>query len=97
VWARDLSFKKIERRYRRPLPVASLRVQLQENSVLIEIPNACTAYTGQSAPEPESQVAGEVRQMMDDFGLTPKGRQMRGWVISEKDAERAGGSAPTTL
>lgn len=31
----------------------------------------------------------EVRQSMDDFGLTPKGRQNRRWVVSEK-AERAG-------
>jgi hypothetical protein len=40
--------------------------------------------------EGDMRLAREVRQSMDDFGLTPKGRQMRRWVISEKDAERAG-------
>jgi len=38
----------------------------------------------------DMRLAREVRQMTDDFGLTPKGRQMRRWVITEKDAERAG-------
>jgi hypothetical protein len=39
--------------------------------------------------EGDMRLAREVRQSMDDFGLTPKGRQRR-WVITEKDAERAG-------
>lgn len=35
-------------------------------------------------------VAAEVRQMTDDFGLTPKGRQLRRWIVTEEDAARAG-------
>ncbi|MCA1707904.1 MAG: hypothetical protein LC808_33365 [Actinobacteria bacterium] len=38
----------------------------------------------------ETRLAREVRQSMDDFGLTPKGRQLRRWVTTEKDVERAG-------
>ena len=32
----------------------------------------------------------EVRQGHDYFGLSPKGRQLRRWIVTEKDAERAG-------
>jgi hypothetical protein len=35
-------------------------------------------------------IAAEVRQMTDDFGLTPKGRQLRRWIVTPEDAERAG-------
>jgi hypothetical protein len=35
-------------------------------------------------------VASEVRLRSDHFGLTPKGRQERRWVITEEDAARAG-------
>jgi hypothetical protein len=38
----------------------------------------------------EMRLGREVRQLVDDFGLSPKGRQLRRWVITEKDAERAG-------
>ena len=38
----------------------------------------------------DTRLLSEVRQWSDDFGLSPKGRQMRRWVISEKDVERAG-------
>jgi hypothetical protein len=35
-------------------------------------------------------IARELRQLTDDFGLTPKGRQQRRWIVTEEDAERAG-------
>lgn len=48
------------------------------------------AFVRQRFLDGDMRLASELRQMMDDFGLTPKGRQMRRWVISEKDPERAG-------
>jgi hypothetical protein len=35
-------------------------------------------------------VATELRQLTDDFGLSPKGRQLRRWIVTEEDAKRAG-------
>ncbi len=35
-------------------------------------------------------VAPEVRLRSDQFGLTPKGRQERRWIITDEDAVRAG-------
>jgi hypothetical protein len=35
-------------------------------------------------------VAPEVRLRSEEFGLTPKGRQDRRWIITEEDAIRAG-------
>ena len=40
--------------------------------------------------EGDMRLAQEVRLASDDFGLTPKGRQRRRWIVTEKDAERAG-------
>jgi hypothetical protein len=40
--------------------------------------------------EGQISLAAEVRLRSDLFGLTPAGRQQRRWVITEKDAERAG-------
>lgn len=35
--------------------------------------------------EPTASLAGEVRQLRDSLGLTPKGRQDRRWVIVQAD------------
>jgi hypothetical protein len=50
---------------------------------------AILAFVRQRLLGGDMRLLSEVRQWSDDFGLTPKGRQMRRWVISEKDAERA--------
>lgn len=50
---------------------------------------AILAFARQRLLEGDMRLLREVRQSMDDFGLTPKGRQNRRWVVSEK-AERAG-------
>ena len=51
---------------------------------------AVLAFVRQRLLDGDMRLLREVRQLMDDFGLTPKGRQLRRWVVSEKDAERAG-------
>ena len=51
---------------------------------------AILAFIRQRLLDGDMRLLSEVRQWSDDFGLTPKGRQMRRWVISAKDAERAG-------
>ena len=40
--------------------------------------------------EGDMRLAQEVRLASDDYGLTPKGRLRRRWIVTEKDAERAG-------
>ena len=51
---------------------------------------AVLAMARQRLLKGDMRLLKEVRQGHDDFGLSPKGRQLRRWVITDKDAERAG-------
>jgi hypothetical protein len=51
---------------------------------------ALLAVARQKLIKGDTRLFKEVRDASNEFGLSPKGRQMRRWIITEKDAERAG-------